>query len=66
MEDYILEKIAALVDKPEEIGTFTAKAEKATKALLKTYFDEETGNFFGNIQGANAYGLDIGLGDGRT
>lgn len=63
---HILEKIAALVDKPEEIGTFTAKAEKATKALLKTYFDEETGNFFGNIQGANAYGLELGLGDGRT
>ena len=63
---HILEKIAFVLDKPEEIGTFTAKAEKATEALLKTYFDEETGNFFGNIQGANAYGLDIGLGDGRT
>ena len=63
---HILEKIASVLDKPEDIGTFTAKAEKATKALLNVYFDEETGNFFGNVQGANAYGLDLGLGDART
>lgn len=63
---HILEKIASALDKPEEIDTFAAKAENLTKALLKTYFDEETGNFFDNVQGANAYGLDIGLGDART
>lgn len=63
---HILKKIASALDKPEEIDTFATKAENLTKALLKTYFDEETGNFFDNVQGANAYGLDIGLGDART
>ena len=63
---HILEKIASALDKAEEIDTFATKAENLTKALLKTYFDEETGNFFDNVQGANAYGLDIGLGDART
>ena len=63
---HILEKIASVLDKPEEIDTFTTKAENLTKALLKTYFDEQSGNFFGNVQGANAYGLDLGLGDERT
>lgn len=63
---HILEKIANVLGKPEEIDAFATQAEELTKALLKTYFDEETGNFFGNVQGANAYGLDIGLGDVRT
>lgn len=63
---HILEKIASLIDRPEEIDTFASKAEALTKALVDTYFNKETGDFFGNVQGANAYGLDIGLGDERT
>lgn len=35
-------------------------------AVVKKYFDEETGNFFGNIQGANAFALDCGLGNEKT
>ena len=63
---HIMEKIASILDKPEDISTFAAKAKKLTKALLNTYFDEKTGDFFENVQGANAYGLDLGLGDERT
>lgn len=62
----ILETIASILDKPEEIGAFAAKAERLTEALLKTYYDAQTGNFFANAQGANAYGLSLGLGDERT
>ena len=61
---HILEKVAALLGKPEE--TFAEKAAYLKHALLDTYFNSETGDFFENVQGANAYGLDIGLGDGRT
>ncbi len=63
---HILEKIAAVLDIPEEIETFAAKARNLQQALVNTYFNEETGNFFDNVQGANAYGLDLGLGVERT
>lgn len=35
-------------------------------AILKNYFDDSTGNFSNNINGANVFALDIGLGDSRT
>lgn len=63
---HILKKIASVIDRPEDIHIFASKAEELKKALVDTYFNGETGDFFGNVQGANAYGLDIGLGDGRT
>ena len=63
---HILEKIASLLGKPEEIPVFAAKAEVLEQALADRYFNEETGNFFDNVQGANAYALHIGLGDART
>ncbi|MBO5078374.1 MAG: family 78 glycoside hydrolase catalytic domain [Oscillospiraceae bacterium] len=62
----ILQQIADLIGKPEEINAFAVKAQTLTKALEDTYFDPETGDFCGNVQGANAYGLALGLGDGRT
>lgn len=63
---HILQKIAFEIDRPQEIQTFASKAEELKKALADTYFDRETGNFCDNVQGANAYGLDIGMGDERT
>ena len=36
------------------------------KALTETYFNAETGDFADNEQGANAFAVDIGLGDERT
>ena len=63
---HILEEIASVLEKTEEIRIFASKAEKLEQALVNTYYNVETGDFFNNIQGANAYGLDIGLGDART
>ena len=63
---HILEKIASAIDRTEDIHTFASKAKNLEQALVNTYFSSETGDFFGNLQGANAYGLDIGLGDERT
>ena len=63
---HILEKIASVLGVPEEIDTFAAKAANLKQALVNAYFNRETGNFFDNVQGANAYGLDMGLGDERT
>ncbi len=36
------------------------------EAITETYFNAETGNFADNEQGANAFAVDIGLGDERT
>lgn len=49
-----------LSKKMEELKT------RKVKALIDNYFDSETGNFANNIQGANAFAYDIGLGDERT
>ena len=40
---------------------------KASKAQInKSFFDPATGDFCGGVQGANAFGLSLGLGDERT
>lgn len=43
-----------------------SSAGKHSEALCRKYFDPETGDFFSCRYGANAFGLDIGLGDERT
>ena len=40
--------------------------KQAVDAIIRTYYDSETGNFADNVQGANAFMVDIGLGDERT
>lgn len=42
------------------------KRREKTEALIKRYFDEKTGDFAENIQAANAFAIDLGLGDERT
>lgn len=62
----IMQKIACLVERPEEVKLFADQEAQLKSALVRTYYNSDTGNFFANIQGANAYGVDIGLGDERT
>ncbi len=40
-------------------------AEKKN-AIIRHYYDAKTGDFANNIQGSNAYAIDLGLGDERT
>ncbi len=40
--------------------------EKAVKAMYDTYFDAKTGSFCSGIQGADAFAVELGLGDERT
>lgn len=39
---------------------------KHTDAIDKKYFDKSTGDYFNNIQGANAFAIDCGLGNKKT
>ncbi len=58
--------IAAHIGKEEDIPAFYERAEKRKKAITAAYFNPWDGNFVGNVQGANAFALSIGLGDERT
>ncbi|MBQ1553196.1 MAG: GNAT family N-acetyltransferase [Clostridia bacterium] len=40
--------------------------DDCVKAVMREYYDASTGSFCGGIQGADAYAVDIGLGDERT
>ncbi len=51
--------IGEKVDYAEEIS-------KAKAAMDREYFDKTTGDYCQGVQGANAFALLIGLGDGRT
>lgn len=46
--------------------TFLSLRETAVSALIREYFDDASGSFCGGIQGADAFALDLGLGDERT
>ena len=54
-------EIAEVLGKPSEI--YREKAENIKKAIVRHYYDENTNTFCGGIQGADAFALDIGLGN---
>ncbi len=43
-----------------------ARLKKVLAAITAHYYDDATGSFCGGIQGADAYAVDLGLGDDRT
>lgn len=59
-------EIARLIGKEEDIPGFEAKIAIRKEAIMAAYFNKWDGNFLGGRQGANAFALDIGLGDHRT
>lgn len=58
--------IARLIGKDGDAILFSRRIEERRRALTVAYFNEWDGNFLGGVQAANAFMLDIGLGDGRT
>ena len=59
-------EIAAAIGKEEYIEGFKKVAEIKKAALVREYYDVNTGNFAENKNSANAFMLDIGIGDERT
>ena len=59
-------QIAQMLHKNEDIPLFKARIAAKTAAIKSAYFNTWDGNFFGGVQGANAFALDLGLGDERT
>ena len=62
----ITAKTALLLGHAEDAARYEALAADAADALTRRYFDANTGSFCGGTQGADAFALDIGLGDERT
>lgn len=63
--DRMLE-MCELVGRGDEKEKLAAIRREKAEILVKNYFDEKTGDFADNLNSANAFALDIGLGDERT
>ena len=59
-------EIALYIGRGEDIPLLQKRIEERKNAITVAYFNPWDGNFLGNAQGANAFALDIGLGDERT
>jgi len=58
--------ICRLIGREQDIHLYEKRIKERKQALMDCYFNKWDGNFLGNVQGANAFMLDIGLGDERT
>ena len=63
--EYFLE-ICDITGKTEYKKEIIKKIAVKKKAITDEYFNKESGDFADNEQGANAFAVDIGLGDERT
>ncbi len=59
-------EIARIIGKNDDIPMFEERIVQRKKAIMSAYFNKWDGNFLGGQQGANAFAVDIGLGDERT
>ena len=59
-------EMARVIGREEIIPTLEARIEARSRVLLAAYYNQKDGDFLGNVQGANAFALDIGLGDDRA
>ncbi|MBR5460508.1 MAG: family 78 glycoside hydrolase catalytic domain [Clostridia bacterium] len=59
-------EIARVVGRESDIPLFEKRRLERTNALVKAYFNPWDGNFLGCRQGANAFAVDIGIGDERA
>ena len=59
-------RIARLINKTEDINEYEEKITLRKNAVRAAYFNAFDDNFVMNIHGANAFGVDIGLGNDNT
>ena len=59
-------EVAEKVGRADVIDSLKETRQRKIDAIMKNYFDEKTGDFCENINSANAFMVDIGLGDERT
>ncbi len=62
----IVLEIGRLLGMQENDILLQRRIEEKKQAITTHYFEPDTGDFAGNMQGANVYAVDLGLGDERT
>ena len=55
-----------MIGRDGDIPEYKEKAEVRERAIRAAYFNAFDGNFLMNVQGANAYAVDLGLGGEKT
>ena len=61
-----MRKIAGIIHKEEDIAEYEEKIRYRKNAIRAAYFNTFDGNFVMNVQGANAFAVDLGLGSELT
>ena len=61
-----MRKIALIIGKEEDIAEYDEKIKMRKKAIRAAYFNTFDGNFVMNVQGANSFAVDLGLGNKLT
>ena len=59
-------EIASLLGKEADIAEYEQKIELRKRAITAAYFNTFDGNFVMNVQGANVFAVDLGLGNEST
>ena len=59
-------EIARLIGREVDIPMLEKRITERKAALMAAYYNTWDGNFIGAFQGANAFAVDIGIGDERT
>ena len=59
-------EIVDLLDRPSVRPVLEKRIARCKQAILHAYYSEQSHNFIGNVQGANSFALDLGLGTDQT
>ncbi len=61
-----MKEICKIIGNEQEIPTLAERYEVVRAAIQKEFLDESTGDYCGNIQGANAFAIKAGVADERA
>ncbi len=62
----MMAEIAVIIGKDSDVKEYKDKSEYRRRAINAAYFNTFDNNFIMNVQGANAFAVDIGLGNAST
>ncbi len=61
-----MREIAMIIGKESDVAEYDEKIATRKRAIRAAYFNTFDGNFVMNVQGANSFAVDLGLGDSAT
>lgn len=61
-----IKKVAQIIGKNRDVAEYDKKIDERKRAIQAAYFNTFDSNFVMNVQGANSFAVDLGLGDQKT